>query len=160
MPGAWAPTRYGADDQMGTWQEVTRWRTRRALELLQGGGNPKTYGLGETMFNGFPAFPTDPPRLHEQQLVILGNDLPPGSNAIKSAAFPAPAGPNEITGYETGLSTSGGTSDGRFIAPTGAQVLELGAINATIHQVNECVGTDDLDRLSLIYRRILEKLLA
>jgi succinyl-diaminopimelate desuccinylase len=65
----------------------------------------------------------------------------------------------ELTGIDTELSTSGGTSDGRFIAPTGAQVLELGPLNATIHQVNECVAVDDLDRLSDVYRRILEKLL-
>jgi len=50
----------------------------------------------------------------------------------------------EVTGTATELSTSGGTSDGRFIAPTGAQVLELGPRNATIHQVNECVEVDDL----------------
>ena len=66
----------------------------------------------------------------------------------------------EVTGEPTKLSTSGGTSDGRFIAPTGAQVVELGPINATIHQVNECVAVDDLDRLSDVYNRILEKLLA
>jgi succinyl-diaminopimelate desuccinylase len=65
----------------------------------------------------------------------------------------------EIAGVETELSTSGGTSDGRFIAPTGAQVLELGPLNATIHQVNECVSVDDLDRLSAMYSRILEQLL-
>jgi succinyl-diaminopimelate desuccinylase len=65
----------------------------------------------------------------------------------------------EITGIETELSTSGGTSDGRFIAPTGAQVLELGPINATIHQIDECVAVDALEQLSLIYCRILEKLL-
>ncbi|MEA2079445.1 MAG: succinyl-diaminopimelate desuccinylase [Pseudomonadota bacterium] len=65
----------------------------------------------------------------------------------------------EVIDIETMLSTSGGTSDGRFIAPTGAQVLELGPINATIHQVNECVAVTALDELSEIYRRILEKLL-
>jgi succinyl-diaminopimelate desuccinylase len=65
----------------------------------------------------------------------------------------------EVAHIETTLSTSGGTSDGRFIAPTGAQVLELGPINATIHQVNECVAVAALDELSEIYRRILEKLL-
>ena len=65
----------------------------------------------------------------------------------------------EVIDLETTLSTSGGTSDGRFIAPTGAQVLELGPINATIHQVNECVSVAALDELSAIYRRILEKLL-
>ncbi|MGB5300805.1 MAG: succinyl-diaminopimelate desuccinylase [Thiogranum sp.] len=65
----------------------------------------------------------------------------------------------EVIHIETSLSTSGGTSDGRFIAPTGAQVLELGPINATIHQVNECVAVAALDELSAIYRGILEKLL-
>ncbi|MEN8213977.1 MAG: succinyl-diaminopimelate desuccinylase [Pseudomonadota bacterium] len=65
----------------------------------------------------------------------------------------------EIGGYESRLSTSGGTSDGRFIAPTGAQVLELGPLNKTIHQVDECVAVEDLELLSRIYRRILEELL-
>lgn len=64
-----------------------------------------------------------------------------------------------ITQYETELSTSGGTSDGRFIAPTGAQVLELGVINATIHQINEHVNVTDLDPLTDIYEQILEQLL-
>ena len=65
----------------------------------------------------------------------------------------------ETVGIETELSTSGGTSDGRFIAPTGAQVIELGPLNATIHKVNECVGVEDLDLLSKIYERMLVLLL-
>ena len=65
----------------------------------------------------------------------------------------------EITGHPTELSTAGGTSDGRFIAPTGAQVLELGPLNATIHKVDECVSVADLDALSAIYERMLELLL-
>jgi succinyl-diaminopimelate desuccinylase len=65
----------------------------------------------------------------------------------------------QVSGIETRLSTAGGTSDGRFIAPTGAQVLELGPLNATIHKVNECVGVDDLDRLSKMYELILQALL-
>ncbi|MDM1019829.1 succinyl-diaminopimelate desuccinylase [Acinetobacter sp. VNK23] len=64
-----------------------------------------------------------------------------------------------VTGVETELSTSGGTSDGRFIAPTGAQVLELGVLNATIHQINEHVNVDDLEPLAEIYEQILEQLL-
>lgn len=64
-----------------------------------------------------------------------------------------------VTGVETELSTSGGTSDGRFIAPTGAQVLELGVLNATIHQINEHVNIDDLEPLAEIYEQILEGLL-
>ncbi len=66
----------------------------------------------------------------------------------------------EVTGLDTELSTSGGTSDGRFIAPTGAQVLELGPINATIHQINECVNVADLDILTQLYQGILVRLLA
>ena len=63
------------------------------------------------------------------------------------------------TGRETELSTSGGTSDGRFIAPTGAQIIELGPLNATIHQIDECVSVADLDTLSDIYQAVLSNLL-
>ncbi len=66
----------------------------------------------------------------------------------------------KVTANETELSTSGGTSDGRFIAPTGAQVLELGPTNATIHQIDECVGIDELDTLEEIYYEMLVQLLA
>ncbi len=65
-----------------------------------------------------------------------------------------------VTGMDTRLSTAGGTSDGRFIAPTGAEVVELGPVNATIHKVDERVDVADLDRLSLMYLRVLEELLA
>jgi succinyl-diaminopimelate desuccinylase len=63
------------------------------------------------------------------------------------------------TGLEPELSTSGGTSDGRFIAPTGAQVIEFGPLNATIHKINERVATADLERLSRIYEGVLIRLL-
>lgn len=65
----------------------------------------------------------------------------------------------KVTDVDTTLSTSGGTSDGRFIAPTGAQVVELGVRNATIHQVDEKVEIDDLGKLAQIYEGILENLL-
>ncbi len=64
-----------------------------------------------------------------------------------------------VTGSAPQLSTAGGTSDGRFIAPTGAQVVELGPVNASIHKLNEHVVADDLPRLSEMYRGILERLL-
>ncbi|MNC85690.1 Succinyl-diaminopimelate desuccinylase [compost metagenome] len=57
-------------------------------------------------------------------------------------------------------STAGGTSDGRFIAPTGAEVVELGPVNRTIHKVNECVSVADLETLARMYERILGRLLA
>jgi succinyl-diaminopimelate desuccinylase len=63
-------------------------------------------------------------------------------------------------GVDSTLSTTGGTSDGRFIAPTGAQVVELGPLNVTIHQIDECVAVDDLTRLSRIYFKTLQNLLA
>ncbi len=64
------------------------------------------------------------------------------------------------TGLDTRLSTEGGTSDGRFIAPTGAQVVELGPVNESIHKINENVNVQDLDTLSDIYQGMLEQLLA
>jgi len=64
------------------------------------------------------------------------------------------------TGRATALETTGGTSDGRFIAPTGAQVLELGPVNESIHKLNEHVNVKELDLLSDIYHSILENLLS
>ena len=65
----------------------------------------------------------------------------------------------QVTGTETRLSTGGGTSDGRFIAPTGAQVVELGPLNASIHKIDECIAVDELDALSQIYEQVLIELL-
>ncbi|MDP5031230.1 MAG: succinyl-diaminopimelate desuccinylase [Paraglaciecola sp.] len=66
----------------------------------------------------------------------------------------------DCTGIDTELSTAGGTSDGRFIAPTGAQVVELGPVNATIHKIDECVNINDLSTLTSVYHNILQRLLA
>jgi len=60
---------------------------------------------------------------------------------------------------EPALSTAGGTSDGRFIAPTGAQVVEVGPANRTIHKVNECIAVAELERLVTVYYQILKQLL-
>ncbi|HET7202720.1 MAG TPA: succinyl-diaminopimelate desuccinylase [Steroidobacteraceae bacterium] len=65
----------------------------------------------------------------------------------------------ETMGRVPKYSTTGGTSDGRFIAPTGAQVVELGVVNATIHKVNECVRVADIEVLSKAYERVMELLL-
>ena len=65
----------------------------------------------------------------------------------------------EVTGKAPELSTAGGTSDGRFIAPTGAQVVEVGPANATIHKIDEQVLVSDLPRLAAIYKGILTRLL-
>ena len=65
----------------------------------------------------------------------------------------------EVCGIETELSTTGGTSDGRFIADICKQMLEIGPVNATSHKIDECIAVDALPRLSAIYRRILEQIL-
>ena len=93
---------------------------------------------------------------YETEWTLSGNPfLTAGGQLVKAAQ----AAIQDVTGYATELSTSGGTSDGRFIAPTGAQVLELGPLNNTIHKVNECVSIADLDKLAQIYQRLLELLL-
>jgi succinyl-diaminopimelate desuccinylase len=79
---------------------------------------------------------------------------PPG--ALSSAVSEAVA---EVTGRRPRASTGGGTSDGRFIAPLGAQVVELGVVNASIHKVNECVRLADIDALQRMYCTLLRRLL-
>ncbi len=64
----------------------------------------------------------------------------------------------DVTGLTPLQSTAGGTSDGRFIAPMGTEVVELGPCNATIHKIDECVRVEDLDTLAEIYERLLERI--
>lgn len=71
----------------------------------------------------------------------------------------ATAAIREVCGIETELSTTGGTSDGRFIAEICSQMLEIGPSNATSHKIDECVALEALPKLSTIYRRILEQIL-
>ncbi|MBQ4856230.1 succinyl-diaminopimelate desuccinylase [Rhodanobacter sp. B2A1Ga4] len=66
----------------------------------------------------------------------------------------------ELCGIDPEQSTGGGTSDGRFIAPLGAEVVELGPVNATIHKVDECVDVAELEKLPAVYRAVCERLLA
>ncbi|SFC87853.1 succinyl-diaminopimelate desuccinylase [Pseudoalteromonas denitrificans] len=97
--------------------------------------------------------------------IILQHDVKYELNWIKNGLpFLTDSGPlvdatvkaiKKIQGLDTSLETSGGTSDGRFIAQTGAQVIELGPCNATIHKIDECVKTDDLEILTDIYEQIL-----
>ena len=65
----------------------------------------------------------------------------------------------ELSGNAPELSTGGGTSDGRFISPAGAEVVELGPVNASIHKIDEHVRVDDVIKLTAMYRRIMELLL-
>ena len=66
----------------------------------------------------------------------------------------------DLCGLDPEQSTGGGTSDGRFIAPLGTEVVELGPVNATIHKVDECVAVDQLERLPALYAEIAKRLLA
>jgi succinyl-diaminopimelate desuccinylase len=94
---------------------------------------------------------------YELQWALSGNPFLTPKGALIDATR---AAIKKVRGIDTELSTSGGTSDGRFIAPTGAQVIELGPVNASIHKVNEYINTDELEQLSGIYREILAQLLA
>jgi succinyl-diaminopimelate desuccinylase len=94
---------------------------------------------------------------HDIAWTLGGNCFitPPGalSQALQAAIA-------EVTGVQAELSTTGGTSDGRFIARICPQVVEFGPINASIHKVNEHVSVDDVDRLKRVYLGTLRRLLA
>jgi len=127
-------------------------------------------GSVEIQFNFRFATASTPDGLKERVQAILGRhgldyDLAwtlgakpflTGRGALVDAAL---AAISEETGIEAELSTTGGTSDGRFIAEICPQVIEIGPVNATIHKINECVEVAALPKLSAIYRRILERLL-
>ena len=93
---------------------------------------------------------------YELQWRLSGNPFLTEGGALIDAAHVAI---KKVTGLETLDDTGGGTSDGRFIAPTGAEVIELGPLNATIHKIDECVGVEDLEILSAIYEAMLVELL-
>lgn len=93
---------------------------------------------------------------YELQWTLSGKPFLTSSGKLIQAAQQAI---RDVAGIATELSTAGGTSDGRFIAPTGSEVLELGPLNATIHQTNECVSVKDLESLKAMYKKILENLL-
>jgi succinyl-diaminopimelate desuccinylase len=93
---------------------------------------------------------------YELEWQLSGNPFMTGEGALVNAVRDSI---RDVMGFTTELSTGGGTSDGRFIAPYGVEVIELGPVNATIHKVNEHVALSELINLEQIYQRILEKLL-
>jgi len=124
----------------------------------------------EVLFNfRYSTEVTDSQLRHRTEAILRGHELDYSIEwSLSGAPFLTAQGElvdaaeqtiRELTGIETELSTGGGTSDGRFIAPTGAEVVELGPVNATIHKVDEHVVAADLDLLSRMYEGILEKLL-
>jgi len=101
LGGAWDNGAYGFGDQRGTLNELRPARNAAALRLLQNGRGVKTYQLGEEMFNGFPAFPSDPPRLHDMFLYTIGINTPGGfaeGGGIVSSADPI--GQNLVSVFE------------------------------------------------------------
>lgn len=93
---------------------------------------------------------------YDLQWRLSGNPFLTTGGALIDAAH---AAIKQVTGFETLDDTGGGTSDGRFIAPTGAEVIELGPLNESIHKINENVGIKDLEVLSEIYEKMLIELL-
>src|SRR6185312_2558596 len=83
--------------------------------------------------------------------------LSPAGGRLREAAINVC---RELCGIEPEQSTGGGTSDGRFIAPLGAEVVELGPVNASIHKVDECVAVEELERLPRLYEAICGRMLA
>jgi kynurenine formamidase len=98
LAGAWAPTRYGPEDQLGTFNEVTPAKTAAALRLVAGAPRVRTYTLGEEIFNGFPAYVTTPPRILEQRLVVGGFNPGPDFEGILQTT--EPLGPNKVSVME------------------------------------------------------------
>lgn len=93
---------------------------------------------------------------HDIQWVLSGHPYLTQGNTLLAAARRAI---HQELGVDTETSTTGGTSDGRFIAPTGAEVVELGPLNKTIHQIDECIAVEDLPKLANVYRGLLKILL-
>jgi succinyl-diaminopimelate desuccinylase len=134
------------------------------------GANNVIPGTAEAVFNFRYSPATTADALRARTTEVLDRHLPKyeaawwhsgepyltGDGALVRAASEAV---REVTGLSPELFTGGGTSDGRFLAPLGAQVVEIGPVNATIHQVDERVLVADLERLSRIYQRLLERLL-
>ncbi|MBN6040281.1 cyclase family protein [Amycolatopsis sp. 195334CR] len=97
----WAPSRYGAGDQRGAFNEVTPGKTASALSVLKPGRPVRTYNLGELMWNGFPAFKTNPRRIHELRLTIAGYEPPPGFlDAGGVLMTTEPLGANKLSYHE------------------------------------------------------------
>jgi hypothetical protein len=100
IAGAWAPGPYGEGDQRGAFNEVTPVRTAQALRLLDARRPVKTYGMGEELFNGFPAYAALLyPRQYEQRLTVLG--YVPEEPAL--VQLPVPFGPNKVSAHEERL---------------------------------------------------------
>lgn len=98
LDGAWDHGHYGHGDERGTFNELTPERTAAALNMFAPHKPVKTYQLGEEMFNGFPAFPSNPPRLHDMHLYVIGYQPPAGFEAGGGIlSSPTPIGQNLVS---------------------------------------------------------------
>lgn len=101
LNGAWDEGPYGPEDQRGSFNELTPVRTAAALRILNRGKSVNTYQLGEEMFNGFPAFPSSPPRTHDMFCLVFGYDA--GADFAAAGGIQSgvdPLGPNLVSGHE------------------------------------------------------------
>jgi kynurenine formamidase len=127
LDGAWDGTAfYRRGDQRGTLQEVTPEKTREALSVLDWSKPVITYNLGEIMVNGFPAFPSTPPRLYNQRLLVHGYDPPPDFDGILQS--PTPLGPNRISFHEERFKVSQRSGPYTFSYQIGTQLDSLNHI--------------------------------
>ncbi|RKT53763.1 cyclase family protein [Saccharothrix australiensis] len=142
----WAPSRYGPDDQRGTLNEVTPAKTAAALALLRPRRDVTTYNLGELMWNGFPAFRTEPRRTYEQRLTVLGYQPPPGFREQGGILVtPEPLGDNRISIHEERFEAELSAAHPRPVATTfqiGSQLDNLNHIGAAEFFYNGLRGPD------------------
>ncbi|KOX18689.1 cyclase [Saccharothrix sp. NRRL B-16348] len=142
----WAPSRYGPEDQRGTLNEITPAKTAAALGLLRAHREVTTYNLGELMWNGFPAFSTDPRRTYEQRLTIWGYPPPPGfaeEGGILVALEPLAA--NKVSVHEERFEAEVSPKHSKPLAATyqiGSQLDNLNHIGAADLFYNGLRGPD------------------
>lgn len=127
LAGAWDDTVfYHRGDQRGTFQEVTPQKTAAALRLLDHGRPVASYNLGELVFNGFPAFPSTPPRLYNQVLTVLGYQPPSDFGGVLQS--PMPFGPNQVSAHEERFRTTENSAPYTYTYQIATQVDNLNHI--------------------------------
>ncbi|MFD0206474.1 cyclase family protein, partial [Saccharothrix carnea] len=142
----WAPSRYGPDDQRGSFNEVTPAKTASALALLRRHRDVKTYNLGELMWNGFPAVRMEPRRTYQQRLTVWGYRPPPGFQAAGGILIGAePLGVNRASVHEERFEAELSPAHPRPLATTyqiGSQLDNLNHVGAAEYFYNGFRGPD------------------
>jgi kynurenine formamidase len=142
----WTPSRYGAGDQRGAFNEVTEDKTTRALRrTLDRGRAIKTYNLGELMFNGFPAFVTTPSRGYQQRATVTG--YTPPANFVAGGGYVTsltPIGSNQVSVHEERFPSTGPDAPAGSTFQIGTQLDNLNHIGAGPYFYNGFLGPDIL----------------